>query len=162
MKNFDYLNIHTHIHTKDPVGITVDSLGSVYVGDSGNYRIRLIQNGTVSTFCGTGIEAIVDGPLGVGELDSIAQIYFDPISESILVSQVTTNFLRIVNASGYITTVAGTGQSLPIKNGVAKTSTFNSPVAFIRDEISQDYFVAEENGNRVRRMTSKDIVFFFS
>ena len=67
-----------------PNGITVDSVGNLYVADSENYRIRKItQAGVVTTIAGTGSAAFADGngdsasfngPRGVA-VDSVGTIY---------------------------------------------------------------------------------------
>lgn len=46
-----------------PYGVAVDRNGNVYVGDTQNYRIRMISpDGNVSTLAGTGMWSFADGP----------------------------------------------------------------------------------------------------
>jgi len=37
-----------------PEGVAVDSLGNLYIADSGNYRIRMVSNGVMTTIAGNG------------------------------------------------------------------------------------------------------------
>jgi len=53
-----------------PVGIALDSSGKVYVGDSGNHRVRMISAGTVSTFAGGWTSGFQDGPLSQARFNS--------------------------------------------------------------------------------------------
>jgi sugar lactone lactonase YvrE len=47
----------------NPVGVTVDANGDLFVADRGNHRIRKIAgDGAVSTFAGTAVAGLVDGP----------------------------------------------------------------------------------------------------
>lgn len=55
----------------DPLALCVDSLGNMYV-DDGNYLIRKISEGLVSTFAGNGISGYVNGP------DSLAEFFSRP------------------------------------------------------------------------------------
>lgn len=45
----------------EPLGITVDRDGTVYVADSENNRIRMVKNGRVSTLAGTGEAGLQNG-----------------------------------------------------------------------------------------------------
>jgi DNA-binding beta-propeller fold protein YncE len=45
-----------------PNGIAVDSAGKIYVADGMNQRLRLVENGNVSTLAGTGLMGKADGP----------------------------------------------------------------------------------------------------
>jgi len=44
-----------------PLGITIDSRGTVYVADSENHSIRMIKNGMVTTIAGTDTAGFVNG-----------------------------------------------------------------------------------------------------
>lgn len=51
---------------QSPEGLAVDSTGSVYIADSGNYRIRKISDGVISTVVGNTQYGTFDIPEGVG------------------------------------------------------------------------------------------------
>lgn len=53
----------TEAQLQTPYGLDMDEEGMLYIADSGNNRIRRIdQNGTIETLTGTGDEGFVDGP----------------------------------------------------------------------------------------------------
>jgi sugar lactone lactonase YvrE len=56
--------LFTNVH-----GVALDSTGRLYVTDSASRRIRVIDNGQVSTLVGNGIQGVVDGPVSQAQLD---------------------------------------------------------------------------------------------
>ena len=69
----------------DPIGVAVDRDGTIYIGDTGNDRIRRVSNGIITTYAGTGAPGFSgDGgpataatflsPRGVG-VDSFGNVY---------------------------------------------------------------------------------------
>jgi DNA-binding beta-propeller fold protein YncE len=38
-----------------PEGVAVDSAGNLYIADTGNYRVRKVSGGTITTVAGNGI-----------------------------------------------------------------------------------------------------------
>jgi NHL repeat len=89
----------------------VDGFGNLFIADSGNNRIRKVDtNGIITTFAGTNsagfsgdggaaTNASLNHPQGVA-----ADAYGD-----VFISDSSNNRIRMVDASGNITTVAGTG-----------------------------------------------------
>ncbi|MEQ1946748.1 MAG: BACON domain-containing carbohydrate-binding protein [Bryobacteraceae bacterium] len=66
----------TGAQLNQPQGVAVDAAGSVYIADTGNNRIRLVSNGTITTIGGTGTagytgdggaatNATLNGPQGI-------------------------------------------------------------------------------------------------
>ena len=95
----------------DPRGVAViSSSGAIVVADQGNHRIRLIsQNGLVKTLAGSGNQGSDDGlgtaasfryPFGVAVI---------PSSGAIAVADTGNNRIRLLSQSGYVTTLAGSG-----------------------------------------------------
>ena len=64
-----------------PLGLAMDSAGNLYVGDSGNQRVRRIDaNGMISTVAGDGTQASSgdSGPAVNAQLDYPMYLAFDP------------------------------------------------------------------------------------
>lgn len=95
-----------------PYGITVDGAGNVYFSDKLKNTIRRISlDGTVSTVAGSGAGSFQGdgGP-------ATAAGFFQPFglavdgSGNIFIADTGDNRVRMVNTSGTITTIAGTGE----------------------------------------------------
>src|SRR5665213_262932 len=52
----------TNAQLKTPLGIAIDGAGSLYIADSGNGRIRKVQNGVISTIAGGGTQTADNVP----------------------------------------------------------------------------------------------------
>ncbi len=50
----------------DPLGITVDPAGSLYIADAGNVRVRKVTNGVISTVAGGGSSGLGDNGSAAG------------------------------------------------------------------------------------------------
>lgn len=59
-----------------PKAITCDSKGVLYIADSGNNRIRRIEDGVVKTIAGTGVQGapFVDGPAKTATFNNVCTI----------------------------------------------------------------------------------------
>jgi trimeric autotransporter adhesin len=75
----------TNAQLRNPSGIAVDSIGSLYIADSGNSRVRKVSNGVITTVAGNGtagfggdngqaLSAELDDPIGVAA-DSAGNVY---------------------------------------------------------------------------------------
>jgi sugar lactone lactonase YvrE len=99
----------TSAQLNGPTGVAVDDAGSLYVADTGNFRVRKISpSGMITTIAGTGVQGYSgDGgpatraqlavPVGV-KVDGAGNVY---IADGASIRRVSTD--------GIITTVAGTG-----------------------------------------------------
>ena len=95
-----------------PTGVAVDGAGNIYIADVGNNRIRKVDaSGVISTVAGTGergfggdggpaVNAQIKGGWGVA-VDGAGNLF---------IADVGNNRIRKVDASGVISTVAGTGE----------------------------------------------------
>ena len=102
-----------------PLGVTVDEDGNVYVADRSNRRIRKIDaNGTVSTFAGSGISGLVDGPGATAQFKSPAGILVDRTG-SIYVSDLRSPDVRKIDRTGFVSTLgtAPADAAVPTKPG---------------------------------------------
>lgn len=93
-----------------PVGIAIDDSGKIFVADTYNDRIRVIENGKVSTVAG--------GERGFADAGAGQQAKFDtPCAVAVtkdgdlLVADTGNRKLRLVERSGKVSTLAGGGNS---------------------------------------------------
>ncbi|MFN3697736.1 MAG: hypothetical protein ACK4VO_09880, partial [Pseudobdellovibrio sp.] len=89
-----------------PFGLTTDSLGNVYVADSGNYIIRKITpGGVVSTLAGTvGVKGLADGAGNSAKFFSLGRLTIDKRNNLYVIDG---NRIRKITPSGTVTTVFG-------------------------------------------------------
>ncbi len=97
----------------NPQGLAFDSLGNLFVVDSGNYLIRKIgTNGQVTTFAGTQATSYtppLDGPLGVARLGIPYTLVIDN-NDMLYLSDRSTGIRKIDkegNVSSYTSNVSG-------------------------------------------------------
>ncbi len=93
-----------------PYGVALDDAGNLYIGDAGNNEVRKISGGIITTFAGTGTA----GSLGDGTAATSAQLNNPPGMAvdhfgNVYIADQFNDKVRKVDASGIITTVAGTG-----------------------------------------------------
>jgi sugar lactone lactonase YvrE len=134
-----------------PSGIAVDGSGNVYVGDTGNHRIRLIlPNGTVSTFAGSG-----SGTWADGTGTSAGFFYPEHLSiaanGNLLVADTYNNLIRMITPLGAVTTIAG-GSTASFLDGYGTASRFNYPTGVA---VSSNYtiFIGDKSNHRIRALT---------
>ena len=142
-----------------PTGLAVDAAGNLYIADSYNYRVRVVnaQTGIITTFAGTGNSG-GSSPFGDGGPATQAAILwpdglaFDSAGD-LFITDVGLSRIRMVNAqTGIISTVVGGGTGGLGDGGLATQATLHSPhgIAF---DASDNLYIADE-GNALIRMVS--------
>jgi len=126
-----------------PVGVAVGVGEKVFVSDAYNDRIRLIENGVVSTLAGStrgyrdGVrtEAQFDTPLGIA-------IWQDKL----LVADAGNRRIRVIESDGTVWTLAGTGE-MTSRDGPLFDSGFVRPTAIAVHNEGRIYVA---DGNSIR------------
>ena len=113
-----------------PMGLAVGSDGRIFVADSHNQRIRVIAtDGTIRTFAGDGVAGYAGdgGPAMAAEL-ALPRGLFVTSSGAVIFADSNNQRLRMVDPSGTITTIAGSGIQGAATDGVAAgAAAMNSP-----------------------------------
>ena len=95
-----------------PSYIAQDKSGNIYISDFSGQRIRKVTPaGIISTYAGTGISGFSgdDGPASSAKLSYPTGLVFDSAGDLILADG-GNNRVRMIDPSGTITTIAGTGR----------------------------------------------------
>jgi sugar lactone lactonase YvrE len=140
-----------------PRGITVDSLGRLFISDNFNRRIRRVDlNGSITTVAGTGQEGGSgdDGPATSAQFSHPRGVAVDSLG-NLFIADAFNHRIRRVDASGIITTVAGTGEADPSGDGGPATSAglqFPNSVAL---DHQGNLFIADDGNRRVRKVDAE-------
>jgi uncharacterized protein (TIGR03437 family) len=97
----------TAARLNQPSGVAADSLGNIYIADSGTNRIRRIDSSaTITTFAGTGTAGYMgDGSAAISaELNGPSSVAFDAAGD-LLVADTGNNAIRSISPAGIISTV---------------------------------------------------------
>jgi gliding motility-associated-like protein len=135
-----------------PSGIAIDLSGNIYISDQNNHSIRKISpSGFVSTFAGNGTAGCADGTGDAARFKYPAGLAIDAIG-NIYVADRGNNLIRMINANGKVSTLAGT-RATGFADGEALSAIFNAPTG-IAISNSGDLFIADQVNNRIRKIDS--------
>ena len=148
----------------EPTGVAVDAAGNIYIADTFNNRIRKVDtSGTISTFAGTSVgtrdygfngdggpadRALLDLPRGV-VVDAVGNVY---------IADMDNHRIRMVDTSGIIHTIAGTGEDgFGGDGGPAVQAQLNYPGGVAVDGAGNVYIADAEN-HRIRKVDTSGII----
>lgn len=142
-----------------PVGVAVDSAGTVYVADTGNHTIRKITPaGVVTTLAGfpgspgttdaTGNNARFNQPRGIA-VDGAGVLY---------VADTSNHSIRKIAAGAVVTTLAGLSGTFGNVDDTGSAARFNNPRGVAVDSAGTTVYVADTNNNNIRQVTAAGVV----
>ena len=139
-----------------PRGVAVDGAGNLFIADSSNNRIRMVDaSGTITTVAGTGESGFGGdgGPAVEAELYSPRGVAVDGAG-NLFIADTSNHRIRMVDASGTITTVVGTGESgFGGDGGPAVEAEFDRPFGVAVDSAG-NLFIADTSNHRIRMVDS--------
>lgn len=137
-----------------PIGLTVGATGYLLIADSGNYRIRKVSSGDISTYAGTGWANYAgDGALGTDAMASLPAGVAVNGSGNIAMADSADNVVRELNVStGDVTTVAGDGVAGFSGDGGLATSAKLSNPSGVAFDAAGDLFISDSGNSRIREV----------
>lgn len=143
-----------------PRGVAIDSEGILYISDTGNNRIcKIIEGGLLITLAGsttlnsnlTYLSGYVNGHGKYASFNSPTGIAVD-LNRNIFVADTGNNVIRRVTQSGFVSTVAGSGQPF-FKEGKREQASFKRPQGIAID-LQNVLYISDTGNNLIRRITT--------
>lgn len=153
-----------------PTAVAVDSKGNLYIADTLNHRIRKVNRaGTIITVAGSGALSTVghgtggfgfsgDGGPAVRAQLSIPEGVAIDSRGNLFIADTGNDRIRMVNTSGIIRTIAGTGRNVYAGNGgPAVRANLYAPVGITVGPAGNVYF-SERYQNMIRMITARGLI----
>jgi uncharacterized protein (TIGR03437 family) len=141
-----------------PHGLCIDRAANVYVADA--HRIlKWPPGGVVTTVAGNGLP----GAAGDGAQATLAQLWWPHACAvdsfgNLYIADTSNHRIRKVDASGIITTMAGTGaQGSSGDEGAATSADLNLPAGVAADD-NGGIFISDTGNNRIRQVTPDGVI----
>ncbi|HQZ83480.1 MAG TPA: hypothetical protein PLR83_09680 [Pyrinomonadaceae bacterium] len=128
----------TEARFRAPIGVATDAEGRIFVADTYNDRIRVIENGTVRTFAGS-TRGFGDGAVAQFDTPSGLAVWKDLV----LVADTGNGRIRAVEKGGGVWTLAG-GGSETASNSTLSAAAFYRPVG-VAVGPNDELFVADRS-----------------
>ena len=142
-----------------PAAVAVDGAGNVYVGDGDNSRVRVINAaGVITTIAGQGYWGFSGdgGPASAASITVPAGLAVDAAGNIYIADQYNDR-IRKIDASGIITTLAGSNTSGYGGDGGPATAAFlSAPSSIAVDGAGNIYFT--DNSSYVRKIGTNDTI----
>lgn len=145
----DGTGAQARFHT--PHGMAIDHLGNLYVADTYNHRIRIIEpTGVVATVAGSGAASGFDAVGQRASFNYPTGLAVDA-SRNVYVADWGNHTIRKIAPNGTVTTLAGSRGFAFQRDGNGSFAYFDRPYG-IAARPDGTLFVVQENGHNVRRI----------
>jgi len=127
-----------------PRGVAVGRDNTVYIADTYNNLIRKISAGTVTTLAGmSGTGGYADGAGTMARFGRPSALSVDT-AQNVFVADTGNRVIRKIDASGIVTTVAGTPEVAGTTDGTGSAAQFSEPVGLANDNLGNLYVVDKQ------------------
>lgn len=142
----------TAAQLSNPQGIAVSSSGKLFIADSRNQVIRMVNAGVISTFAGTGVSGHSGdgGPATAADLSSPNDVKVDAAGNVFIAD--SSNTVRIINVGDTIKDFAGTGVPGYSGDGGPATAAKFVLADGLAIDASHNIYIATLGNNVIRRV----------
>ena len=136
-----------------PSNVAVDLAGNLYI-TGGDYRIREVSSGVVTTIVGNGMFGFSgdNGPAASAQIGAAGGVALDSAGNLFIAD--TANYRIREVSTGVITTIVGNGAGgFNGDNGPAASTNVSAPAAVAVDRAGNLY-IADTGSNRIRRVSN--------
>jgi len=141
-------NLETALFNRPMDGIE-DKYGRVFITDSGNNAIRMIENGQVTTFAGGQYHGYTNGPGDTALFNFPTAITLGPCGNLFVADTLNHAIRKIDTTTRNVTTVAGLGGVYGHTDGHIRYALFDSPMGIAVDDKGR-IFVSDTDNNVIR------------
>ena len=146
--------IGTNAKFDTPTGLAVSHDGRLLVADSGNRRVRVVeQDGKTWTLAGNGGSALVDGLPSEAEFVQPTSVTVDKTGAIYIADG---NAIRVIGRRAFpvVETISGDNQGF--SDGKLRRARFNRPSGLLVDE-KGNLYVADSSNQLIRAVTGEEI-----
>jgi sugar lactone lactonase YvrE len=146
-----------NVHSTDtpmywPTDVTVGPDGRQYIVDFNNHKIRVVDNGVISTLIGDGFGDPQPGFADQVNLNLPMDVAFDPTGHLYVAAWHNSKVLRMNMATQWVDIIAGSGvRGFAGDGGPAASAVLNYPSSVAVDSQGQVY-IADQVNFRIRRI----------
>lgn len=134
----------------NPIDLDIDISGNLFIADHNNQTIRkLLPNGDVLTFSGTGLQGTTDGTANIAKFNGPNYIEIDN-SGNLFVTDRYSSRIRKIDMYGTVQSIAGNG--IGFQDGDGTNSQFSAPTG-IAIASNGVLFVSDWYNQRIRKIT---------
>lgn len=141
----------------NPLDISIDAAGNIYISDVNNFRVRKItkSTGIITTIAGNGIDTFSTDEVSATSTGINPAGIFADATGNVYIADVTNNRVRKVDAvTGKITTIAGNGQQgYSGDTSLAINEKLYWPTDVYMDNAGNLY-IADYGNHRVRKVNA--------
>ena len=144
----------------NPYGLCVDAAMNIYIGEEANAVVRKISAaGIISTYAGTGVSGYSGdgGAATVAKLKSPDGVWIDAAG-NLYVADRYNYVIRKIDASGIISTFAGSGSSGYCGDGGPATAACFFEPSTVCSDVMGNVYVGDFHNGRIRKITPSGII----
>ena len=142
---------------RNPIGITFDAQGHLFISDSVNSRIRRVDKSTgiITTVAGAGSWRYSGdgGPATLANMFVPQDIVFDVYGDMYITDSFNQRIRKVTTSTGIISTVVGTGEREYNGENILGTATSIYEPGSIACDSEGNLYYADRLGSRIRKLT---------